>query len=90
MPPTQHSSSSSEHQILLLALQQLNYTCSAFTTAMAIKYQLQKSLFSGQYFVQENDDLVRVNDKEDVRNLTNILEHLQTLTSILQEIAVSR
>jgi len=86
----EHSSSSSEHQILIVALQQFNFTCSVFTKAMSIKYQLQKSLFSGQYFIKENDDLVRINDEQDIRNLTSILEHLQSLTSILQGIAVSK
>ena len=57
---------------------------------MSIKYQLQKCLFSGHYFIKENDNLVRINDEQDIRNLTSILGHLQSLTSILQDIAVSR
>lgn len=88
MIPANHSNTS-EHQIVNLAIRQFNFTCGVFTTAMAIKYQLEQSLFSGQYFFKEDDNLVRVNSQEDIRNLTSTLEHLQTLTNILQEISVS-
>ena len=56
---------------------------------MAIKYQLQNSLFRGEYFVEKNDSLKRVNKTEDVNNLNSVLEYLQTLTDILQDIEVS-
>ena len=56
---------------------------------MAIKYQLQNSLFKGKYFITEDNDLVTVNNTEDIIKLTSVLEHLQTLTSTLQNIEVS-
>ena len=56
---------------------------------MAIKYQLQNSLFRGEYFVEKNDSLKRVNNTEDVNNLNSVLEYLQTLADILQDIEVS-
>ena len=56
---------------------------------MAIKYQLQNSLFKGKYFVKRNDDWVRVSYTADIRKLTSVLEYLQTMTSTLQDIKVS-
>ena len=55
---------------------------------MAIKYQLQNSLFRGEYFVEQNDSYVVVNNTEDVNNLNSVLEYLQTLTDVLQDIEV--
>jgi len=71
-----------------LSLQQFNFTCSVFTTAMAIKYQLQDSLFEAKYFVAVNGRLVGVNNPEDINNLNSVIEYLQTITDILQEIEV--
>ena len=56
---------------------------------MAIKYQLQNSLFRGEYFVEQNDSLKRVNDTEDISKINSVLEYLQTLTDILQDIEVT-
>ncbi|XP_065917518.1 uncharacterized protein [Dysidea avara] len=86
LPPTKHSNKSSTHNTVKLALQQFDFTCSIFTSAMAIKYQLQNSLFKGKYFITEDNDLVTVNNTEDIIKLTSVLEHLQTLTSTLQNI----
>ena len=55
---------------------------------MAIKYQLQNSLFRGEYFVEQNDSYVVVNNTEDISNLNSVLEYLQTLTDVLQDIEV--
>ncbi|XP_065897225.1 uncharacterized protein [Dysidea avara] len=84
--PTEQSNNSSVLNIVNLSLQQFDFTCSVFTTAMAIKYQLQNSLFRGEYFVEKNDSLKRVNNTEDVNNLNSVLEYLQTLADILQDI----
>ncbi|XP_065910079.1 uncharacterized protein [Dysidea avara] len=84
--PTEHFNNSSELNIVNLSLQQFNFTCSVFTTAMAIKYQLQNSLFRGEYFVEQNDSYVVVNNTEDISNLNSVLEYLQTLTDVLQDI----
>ncbi|XP_065897215.1 uncharacterized protein [Dysidea avara] len=84
--PTEQSDNSSELNIVNLSLQQFDFTCSIFTTAMAIKYQLQNSLFRGEYFVEQNDSLKRVNNIEDISKINSVLEYLQTLTDILQDI----
>ena len=55
---------------------------------MAIKYQLQSSLFREEYFVEDNDTIVRVNNAEDTKNLNRVITYLQTLTNILQDIEV--
>ena len=55
---------------------------------MAINYQLQNSLFRGEYFVEQNDSYVVVNNTEDISNLNSVLEYLQTLTDVLQDIEV--
>ena len=55
---------------------------------MAITYQLQNSLFGGEYFVEQNDSLKRVNNTEDINNLNSVFEYLQTLTDIFQDIEV--
>ena len=56
---------------------------------MAIKYQLQNSLFKGKYFVKEDNDWVRVSSTEDIKKLTSVLEYLQKMISTLQDIKVS-
>ena len=55
---------------------------------MAIKYQLQSSLFREEYFVEDNDTIVRVKNAEDTKNLNRVITYLQTLTNILQDIEV--
>jgi len=53
---------------------------------MAIKYQLQDSLFGAKYFVKVNGRLVGVNNTGDINNLNSVMEYLQTITDIPQEI----
>lgn len=86
--PTNHSNDSSELNVVGLSLQQFNFTCRVFTAAMAIKNQLQNALFREDFFIGQNDGLVRVNNTKDISNLNNVLEYLQTLTDILQDIEV--
>ena len=70
-----------------LVLQQFAFTCRTFTNVMAIKHQLQYSLFNGSYYTENNGVLVKVNSKE-MKNFTLIIEYLQTLGGILQSIEV--
>ena len=70
-----------------LVLQQFAFTCKTFTNVMAIKHQLQYSLFNGSYYTENNGALVKVNSKE-MKNFTLIMEYLQTLGGILQSIEV--
>ena len=70
-------------------LQQFNFTCKAFTIAMAIKNQLQLSLFNDAYYFNEsNGTLVKVRSEEGIRNLTTTLEYIETIASSLQNIEV--
>ena len=70
-------------------LQQFNFTCKAFTTAMAIKNQLQYSLFDDSYYFNEsNGALAKVRSKDGIRNLTTTLEYIETIASSLQNIQV--
>ena len=69
-----------------LTINQFNFTCKTFTTVMAIKHRLLRSLFSGTYyFTNSNDNLTT---EKGIKNLTLILEYLETLGSILQDIEV--
>ena len=69
-----------------LTINQFNFTCETFTTVMAIKHRLLRSLFSGTYyFTNSNDNLTT---EKGIKNLTLILEYLETLASILQDIEV--
>ena len=68
-------------------LQQFAFTCKTFTNVMAIKHQLQYSLFNGSYYTENNGALVKVNNEE-IKNFTLTLEYLQTLGSVLQSIEV--
>ena len=70
-----------------LILQQFAFTCRTFTNVMAIKHQLQYSLFNGSYYTEKNETLAKVNSKE-IKNFTLIMEYLQMLGSILQSIEV--
>ena len=70
-----------------LILQQFAFTCRTFTNVMAIKHQLQYSLFNGSYYTEKTETLAKVNSKE-IKNFTLIIEYLQMLGSILQSIEV--
>ena len=54
---------------------------------MAIKHQLQYSLFNGSNYIENNEAIVKVDNKE-MKNFTLILEYLQSLQNILQKIEV--
>ena len=70
-------------------LQQFDFTCKTFTTAMAIKHQLQYSIFSGSYYFNDsNGTLVQVTSEEYMRNLTLSLQYIETIASILQNMEV--
>ena len=55
---------------------------------MAIKHQLQFSLFNNTYYF-DNGTQIKVRNDESIKNFTQILEYLETLASILQGIEVS-
>ena len=56
---------------------------------MAIKHQLQYSLFNGTYyFNNSNGVLVEVTNVEGIRNLASALKYLETIANILQDIEV--
>ena len=70
-------------------LRQFNFTCKQFTRAMAIKRQLQLSIFNNtHYYNATNGTLVQVKGEEGIRNLTSILEYMEILAGILQNIEV--
>ena len=70
-------------------LQQFDFTCKTFTTAMAIKHQLQYSIFNGSYYFNDsNGSLVQVTSEEYIRNLTLSLQCIETIASILQTMEV--
>ena len=85
--PDVHGKTIYDQENVNLVLQQFNFTCRTFTNAMAIKHQLQYSLFNGSYYMENNGNLVKVNNRE-MKNFTLVLEYLQTLGSILQNIEV--
>ena len=66
-------------------LQQCNFTCKAFTTAMAIKHQLQYSIFNAVYYFNDSNGLT---SEGDIRKLISSLEHIETIASILQNMEV--
>ena len=69
-----------------LTIEQFNFTCDTFTNVMAIKHRLLRSLFSGTYyFTNSNDNLT---SEKGIKNLTLMLEYLESLASILQDIEV--
>ena len=72
---------------LNVLLQQFDFTCTTFTNVMAIKHQLQHSLFNGSFYNVENEASVKVDDEE-IKNFTLILGYLQSLQNILQKIEV--
>ena len=53
---------------------------------MAIKHQLQYSLFSNTYYFKDINEILL--STEGIRNLTSALEYIETLVSILQNIEV--
>lgn len=56
---------------------------------MAIKYQLQNSLFNGSYYFNDsNGVLVEVTSVKGIKNLASTLEYLETIADILQDIEV--
>ena len=70
-------------------LRQFNFTCKQFTRAMAIKRQLQLSVFNNAYYYNTtNGTLVQVKGEEGIRNVTSILEYMEIITSTLQNIEV--
>ena len=85
--PSEHANGTYDRGNVDLILQQFNFTCRTFTNVMAIKNQLQYSLFNGSYYIEKNEALVKVDDK-DMKKFTLILEYLQNLHSILQKIEV--
>lgn len=69
-----------------LTINQFSFACKNFTNIMAIKHRLLRSLFNGTYyFTNSNDNLT---SEKGIKNLTLILEYLETLASILQDIEV--
>ena len=86
LPSEQGNGTYSQGNVNLL-LQQFDFTCTTFTNVMAIKHQLQYSLFNGSFLNEKNEALVKVDDKE-LKNFTLILVYLQNLQSILQKIEV--
>ena len=85
--PSEHANGTYDRGNVDLILQQFNFTCRTFTNVMAIKNQLQYSLFNGSYYIEKNEAVVKVDDK-DMKNFTLILEYLQILQNILQKIEV--
>ena len=88
-PPIKHGNETYNRQDVDLMLQQFDFTCRTFTNVMAIKHQLQYSLFNGSYI--ENNVTSGKNatsDKKNMKNVTLILEYLQILESNLQDIEV--
>ena len=86
--PAEHENDTVNPENINLALQQFNFTCKIFTNAMAIKHQLQYSLFNGTYFINESGILLKATGDKDIKNFISVLEHLETLTAILQDIEV--
>ena len=85
--PSEHGNGTYNRGNVNLLLQQFDFTCRTFTNAMAIKHQLQYSLFNGSYYIENNEAIVKV-DNEEMKNFTLILEYLQNLQNILQKIEV--
>ena len=55
---------------------------------MAIKHQLQHSIFNGNYYNNNSGILVKVKSDEGIGNFVSILQYLETIASILQDIEV--
>jgi len=82
--PAEQSTDTFNQKNINLALQQFNFTCSIFTAVMAIKHQLQYSLFNNHSV----DNTVNVTSDENITSLSLLLEYLETLAGILQDIEV--
>ena len=80
--PNVHENGTYDQENVNLILQHFCFTCKTFTYVMAIKHQLQYSLFNGSYY-HKNSAM-----KIDMKNFTLILEYLQMLASTLQDIEV--
>ena len=61
---------------------QFDLICTNHTDAMAIKSELQHSLFHGNYSTVGKKEL---NYTETIKNVTKTLIYLQTITNILQD-----
>ena len=85
--PSKHGNGTYSQGNVNLLLQQFDFTCTTFTNVMAIKHQLQYSLFNGSFYNEKNGSLVKV-DNEELKNFTSILGYLQDLQTILQKIEV--
>ena len=69
-------------------LQQFDFTCRNYTDAMAIKSELQHSLFHGNYSIDGNYSTVgekELNYTEAIENVTKTLIDLQTIANIHQD-----
>ena len=62
-----------------LMLQSFTFPCENFTTIMAIKHELQHSIFNGKCSIDDNI----------VERVAVILSYLQTLTYFLQDAKVA-
>lgn len=54
---------------------------------MAIKHQLQYSILSGAYYLNDSNE-TQVTSEEGVRKLISVLKYIETIGSILQNIEV--
>lgn len=86
--PSERGNGTYSQESVNLVLQQFNFTCTTFTNAMAIKHQLQYSLFNGGYYMKNNGVIVKINNEEMMKNFTLILEYLQMVGNFLQNIEV--
>ena len=80
----ENSSDTFNNENFTLILEQMSFTCRAFTTVMAIKHQLQFSLFNDTHF----EDVTKTLRDESIGSVCLILGYLEKLASILQEIEV--
>ena len=69
-----------------LTIEQFSFACKNFTNVMAIKHRLLRSLFNGTYYFTNSND--KLTSEKGIKNLTLILQYLETLASILQDIEV--
>ena len=88
--PTENNTDMFDQANINLAIEQFNFTCETFTTVMAIKHQMLYSLFNGTYyyFNDSTEIHVKVTSDEGIRNLTLMIEYLETLANILQDMEV--
>ena len=66
-------------------LQQFDFICRNYTDAMAIKSELQHSLFHGNYSTDGNYSTKELNYTEAIENVTKTLIDLQTIANIHQD-----